>query len=949
MITLSFIYPAALLLLGLLPLLWLFAWATRAPNLARLGRRRFGALLVLRSLMLLALVLALAGTQLVRPSEQTAVVFLLDGSDSFAPALREEALAYVNQAMEAGEPTDRAAMVVFGADPAVERAAVPVAPLNRVTSVVTPSRTNIAEAIQLGLALLPADAQKRLVLLSDGVENTGRAVEAARIAALRGVPIEVVPFVATSGPDLLVTALDVPATAREGQSLPLTVRFQSNVATTARVELLADGELVAVEEALPVAVGAGSLQFNLPVGEAGFRRFEVRMTSPVDTQALNNRATAFTEVEGPPRVLIVASAEDRAAPLRAALEAGEVRVEVRAPAQVPAQVAQLRQFAAVFLVDVPAPALASEVQRALATYVREQGGGLAMIGGTEAFGAGGWRRTPLAEILPVDLNPRSQEERPDLALVLVLDRSGSMEDTAGPGRNRLDLAKDAVVLATQGLAEQDQLGIVVFDDVAQTVLPLQPFSDLLIVEEALGRISTGGGTNIRAGVALGADALADVDARVKHLILLTDGLDSSNYADLIDRMRADGATITIVSIGGDANPSLEGLAERGGGAFYRVLQAQDVPAIFLNETIRVAGRDIVEERFLPAVVLNAPPIRGLGPLPPLNGYNATAARPAARTLLVAPDGEPLLAVWQVGLGRVLAWTSDLKAQWATDWLAWEGFAPFATGLVDAVLPPVSSGRMSLEARAEGSEILLDLFVFGEDGRMALTGEVTGRLLDPAERGAPVAFRQVGPGRFRAVVPAPDPGVYLAQVRAFDQQGEVFATTSAGVAVSYSPEYAPSIDGQVLLNDLAAVTGGRVAPPPASLFEPAGQRVGRVNEIGLPLLWLALVLLPFDIALRRLFLRQIELPAFFKRRRRSTSSGAEVGLDPALIRLRTARTQHPTPTASSHDVADPPRSTAPARPDPREQTAPPPSRPTRNAPAPDDETLAALLAARQRRK
>ncbi|WP_240695674.1 VWA domain-containing protein [Candidatus Chloroploca sp. Khr17] len=948
MITLSFIYPIALLLLGLLPLFWLFAWATRAPNLVRLGRWRFGALLVLRSLMLLALVLALAGTQLVRPSEQTAVVFLFDGSDSFAPALREEALAYVNQAIEAGEPTDRAAVVVFGADPAVERATVPLVPVNRLTSVVVPSRTNIAEAIQLGLALLPADAQKRIVLLSDGVENTGRAVEAARIAALRGVPIEVVPFVATRGPDLLVTALDVPATAREGQSLPLTVRFQSNVATTARVELLADGELIAVEEAFPVAVGAGSLQFNLPVGEAGFRRFEVRMTSPVDTQALNNRATAFSQVEGPPRVLLVASAEDRAAPLRAALEAGEVRVEVRAPAQVPAQVTQLRQFAAVFLVDVPAPALAAEVQRALTIYVREQGGGLAMIGGTEAFGAGGWRRTPLAEILPVDLNPRSQEERPDLALVLVLDRSGSMEDTAGPGRNRLDLAKEAVILATQGLAEQDQLGILVFDDVAQTVLPLQPFTDLLLVEEALGRISTGGGTNIRAGVALGADVLVDVDARVKHVILLTDGLDSSNYADLIDRMRADGATITIVSIGGDANPSLEGLAERGGGAFYRVLQAQDVPAIFLNETIRVAGRDLVEERFLPAIVLNAPPIRGLGPLPPLNGYNATAARPAARTLLVAPDGEPLLAVWQVGLGRVLAWTSDLKAQWATDWLAWAGFVPFATGLVDAVLPPASSGRMSLEARTEGSEILLDLFVFGEDGRMALTGEVTGRLLDPAERGAPVDFRQVGPGRFRAAIPAADPGVYLAQVTAFDLQGEVFATTSAGVAVSYSPEYAPGIDGQILLDDLAALTGGRIAPSPASLFEPAGQRVGQVNEIGLPLLWFALALLPFDIALRRLFLRQMELPALFKRRRRSTASGAEAGLDPALIRLRSARTQPSTPPAARDNAAASTPSAA-ARPDPREQPAPPPSKPTRTAPNADDDTLAALLAARQRRK
>ncbi|HMQ34594.1 MAG TPA: VWA domain-containing protein, partial [Chloroflexaceae bacterium] len=850
--TVSFIYPQVLWLLLLLPLLWLLAWGTRFVARARLGRRRALALLAARSAILAGLVLAIAGAQVVRAVDDTAVVFLVDGSDSVAPAQRERALEYINAALEAGGPADQAAVVVFGAEPAVERAAAPPAPLRRLTSTVVASRTDIAAAVQLGLALLPADAQKRVVLLSDGAENQGRAREAARLAALRGVPIEVVPLPAEGGPDVLVAAVEAPVAARAGQSIPIVVRLAGGLAGPARVELLADGQLVAAEE-VELAPGQSELTVSVPAGEAGFRRFEARVSAPADSQPLNNTGAAFTQVEGPPRVLLLAGSPDRAAPLRAALEAGDVTVEALDPAQAPADPALLRQYAAIFLVDVPAAAVAPEAQRALATYVRDQGGGLAMVGGAEAFGAGGWRRTPVAEILPVDLDPPPQEDRPDLALALVIDRSGSMAESAGPGRNRLSLAKEAVYLAAQGLASRDQLGVFVFDEQAQTVMPMQPLPDLATIEEALGQVSLGGGTNIRAGVQLAMPVLAAADARVKHMILLTDGLDNSNYTDLIDQMRTQGTTVTVVSIGGDANPSLEGLAERGGGAFYRVRTAQDVPRIFLSETVRVAGRDLVEGAFAPVVALNAPPVRGLGALPPLYGYNGVGPRQAARTILATPDGDPLLAVWQVGLGRSLAWTSDLKGQWAAEWLGWAGFPPFAQGLVDALLPPPTAGRLSLEARAEGAEAVLDLIVAGDDGRPAEAGPIEGRLLDPAGRGASLSFTQVAPGRYRAAAPAEVPGVYLAQVAALDEAGQALGAVSGGLVVSYSPEYGPRAGGEALLAELAALTGGRADPLPAALFASPGQPVGRVTEIGLPLLWLALALLPLDIALRRLFL------------------------------------------------------------------------------------------------
>jgi uncharacterized membrane protein len=948
---LTVLFPAALGLLALLPLFWLFAWATRAVNGARLGRVRYLALIVLRTLILASLILAFAGAQITRAVENVAVVFLIDGSDSLSPALREQALEYVNAALAAADPADRAAVVVFGAAAAVERAMAQPAPLGRLTSVVTTSRTNIAEALQLGLALLPGDMQKRLVLLSDGGENSGRAAEAVRLAALRGIPLEVVPLSGERGPDALLAAIDVPATAREGQELPISLLVESNAAGPGRLEVFVDGELAA-EQDIDLPAGSSRFTVNLPAGEAGFRRLEARIIAPFDTQALNNRAAAFTVVEGPPRILLLATQPDRAAPLQAALEAIGLRTELLGPAQTPTDPAQLQRYAAVALVDFPARSLALPAQRALVRFVQEQGGGLLMIGGTESFGAGGWRRSPIAEILPVDLDPPNRDQRPDLGLALVIDRSGSMGDSAGGGRNRLDLAKEAVYQAALGLAASDQFGIFVFDEFAQTTLAMQPLPGIVALEEALSSVSLGGGTNIRSGIELAAEAMANVDARIRHVILLTDGLAESNYADLIAQMRADGITISVVAIGADANPNLRTIAQNGGGAFYSVTSVAEVPQIFLEETVRVARRDLVELDFTPALALDAPPVRGLGPLPALRGYNAAGFRDTARTLLTAPDPElpgervPLLAVQQVGLGRTLAWTSDMKAQWASQWIGWERFPGFAAGLVDTVLPPLAGDRLVLEARVDEAQTFFDLAVTTGDGRPVGAGAIDGRLLDPSGGATTLRFTPIGLGRYRAVAATDQLGVYLAQIAVADATGAPLGVVRTGAVVSYSPEYGPRSANPDLLADLAALTGGQVAPSAETLFVAPGQRVGQVREVALPLLWLALILLPLDIALRRLFLRNSDL-RLPRPVARPAPTAAEP--DPALARLQAAR-ERARRTAGAQGRPDraPPAERAS---EPASRPAPPPSgapvaQPT---PAPlDEERLAALLTRKRRR-
>src|SRR5215212_7759643 len=444
MLRLTFITPAALVLLALLPLMWAFALWT--PQ--RVVPWRFWLGLVLRSLMLAALVLGIAGAQLVQPVSTLTTVFLIDNSDSVAPAQRQRAIAYVNQALQSMPPADKAAVVVFGANPLVEHAPSSLATLGTIDSVPVTNRTNIQDALQLGLALLPAESQKRIVLLSDGGENSGRAADAARLAAVRGVPLDVVTLPSEHGADVIVSSVDAPSLAREGQEIALSVAIRSSFATSGKIQVFIDGQLAA-EQNVNLAPGLSNVPVRVPAGVAGFRRLEVRIDAQGDTEPQNNRAATFTQVQGPPRMLLVAGAADRAANLQAALESAGVRVDLRTPNQAPAGLEQLSAYAAVVLIDTPARDVPRALLEALPAYVREPGRGFSMIGGSDSFGAGGYRRAvqdqtgaSIEDALPVNLDPLDSAQTPDVGLAMVIDRSGSMEDSGGGSRTKLDLAKE---------------------------------------------------------------------------------------------------------------------------------------------------------------------------------------------------------------------------------------------------------------------------------------------------------------------------------------------------------------------------------------------------------------------------------------------------------------------------------------------------------------------------
>ncbi|MEI7646390.1 MAG: VWA domain-containing protein [Chloroflexales bacterium] len=916
---LSFIYPEMLWLLGALALIW--AVALLAPR--RISAWRFWGGLAARSAIGLALVLAVAGAQLVLPVDRLTTVFLLDGSDSLSPSLRAQAETFIQDALAAMPEGDQAAIVAFGGNALVERAPSDQRRLGRVSSVPVATRTNIADAIQLGLALLPADTEKRLVLLSDGAENSGQAVEAARIAAARGVPISIVSLALPSGDaEAMVAQLEAPARVRDGQIAKLKASIESTVAQRATVRLIGDGGVIA-ERQIDLLPGANLVPFEVPVSGSGFQRYRVQVQPARDNRAQNNEASALIQVQGPPRVLVVAPLAEESAALISALKATNVRAEPLTPASMPADLAGLSLYDAVILVNTPARDIPVGAMAALPQYVRDLGRGLLMVGGDQSFGVGGYGRTPIEDAMPVYMDVRNREERPDLAIVFVIDKSGSMDachcsspDRASAqlstgGARKVDIAKQAVAEASALLGPRDHLGIATFDGQAFQAMPITQGATVDQVISAVSGVQPSGSTNVHAGLIEAQQMLAGVDARIKHIILLTDGWGGGgDQSGIAQSLRGQGITLSVVAAGGGSATYLEQLASEGGGRYYAAQDMTEVPQIFVQETITAVGNYIIERPFTPVAIGANPMLAGVGATPTLYGFNGSTLKERARLVMATDDNQPLLATWQYGLGRSAAWMSDAKGKWAKNWLAWADFPRFAGQVLESLLPVRGGQELSAAVTVAGGETTIRL----DTGTLAAPDlKVTATLISDGGPSIALPLTQIGPGSYQGRVESPVPGTYLVQISGTQGERPVIQEIAA-LVVPYSSEYRSSQGNPALLSEIAALTGGPIISAAAAAFAHPDARVTTASEIGLPLIILALLLLPLDIALRRMMLRRSDLGTaggWLAARRAARAARAEVAevapADPTMERLADAKRRAaarisgapaPSPTAAA---------------------------------------------------
>jgi len=971
----SFDAPLALLLL--IPALGLtFGLYLTARRRVGAGRRRVA--LVLRTVLLTALVLALAGFRLVLPVDRLATVFVVDLSDSVGNAGREDALAFLRDSLKVIPEGDVAGIVAFGKEALVERLPSDLAEIDRIASTPIRSASDVGAALRLATALFPDDAQKRIVLLSDGNDTSGSGQAEAALAATRDIRIETKTIGLGTAEEVMVERVTSPSTVNRGESIEVTAEIRSTVKQLATVRLFANGQPNGAPQRVTLDVGVTRVAFPVPPPDPGFYRFRVVVEATQDTFSENDRGDTNTIVKGEPRTLVLAGDQVVGQELVKALTAQRQKVDTMVPEALPTDLGVLTTYDSIVLVDVPRLRLSDRQLAALQVYVRDIGRGLVMIGGPESYGAGGYQKTPVEAALPVDMGVRNRQKQPDIALVVVIDQSGSMDachcnsfnggnrggGSGVGGVRKVDIGKEAILRAAAALTDRDELGIVSFNEQAHWVVRTQPLGGVDDLQGKIAGIQPNGQTNIFAGLDQAVDSLEHTTATRRHIILLTDGWSrSGQYDGILARMKAAGITLSTVGAGGGSNPFLQALAQQGGGRFYDAANPASIPDIFLKETQQVSGQQIIEEPFFPILTSSSPILRGLGQgFPQLRGYNGTTPKAAAQTVLVTARDDPLLAQWQYGLGRSVAWTSDSTGRWARDWLGWSGFSRFFSQLVSWTFPGEETGGIEAGFDQRGGQTTLHVESVDADGSPRDFYTTSAVVVGPDLTTSEVQLVQIAPGVYEVPLGEIDPGAYAIRVTQ-TRPGSTPLGRTVGLVAPTPAEYRQLGTNEPFLNAVRTTTGGAEVATPADPWIHDLRTTSRSTDLWPLLLVLALLLWPLDIALRRVSIGRRELAAArawvrgLPRRRRATAARTATGEGLLATRARATSaatraalrqpaevpTVDPPPAAVVAPVTPP--TPSPARATPRAAT--PPAGAVAPAPEAGGDTLARLRDAKRR--
>lgn len=847
------------------------------------GRRQWVAAIAARGAVAALVVAALAGFSLPRTGRGVAVVFLVDASDSLGAAGRTEAVNWARDALSHQPAGAKAGVALFGGDARLELTVRNEARLLQPSVRIDSSRTNLAGALRLAAAVLPSDARRRIVVVSDGKATEGDAEAEARRLRQAGVKVDVHLVESARGPDIAVDRVDAPARVRQGEAVTVRGTIVSSVAQPVRIRWERDGQVVQ-ERVVDVAAGRTVVELAQTAGDAGsLGRYRLTISGAGDAVAENDVGDAAVAVDGPPRVLLAEGMAGEGTVLAEALRAGGIPTDVIPARDVP-PVDRLAGYSATVLVDVDARSLSTDQVESLTAATRDLGRGLVVVGGDRSYALGGYLGSELEKLLPVTSDVKDPKRRPSVAQVLAIDSSGSMgachcaggPGGAGPnglvnggnmggavgpgvpggGVNKTDISRAAAARTISALSANDQVGVLAFNTEERWIVPLQQLPSEDVVNRGLRGLTPAGGTNLTLPLQEAGQALKGAKASLKHIILFTDGFTSqqglATLADQAAALRKEGITVSVLATGETgAADSLARVADAGGGRFYNEVDLSQVPQLMMQEAV-LASRQLVNEgEFLPKATSSAPAVRDLRQAPPILGYLATTAKPASQThLAVGEEDDPLLASWQVGLGRVAAWTSDASARWSQLWAQWPGYRDFWAAVVKDAFPLTGASGSTARVEIDGSKakVIVESAEPWPDGATARA-----RLTGPDLVGTDVPLERVSGTTFVGEAPATAAGSYAAGVSVQGPGGPLL-TATANAIQSYSAEYRPGPADPGALTRLSQLTDGRGAIEPARAFDAAGLQAGRGR---FPLTgWLLLVaalLWPVAVALSRLAL------------------------------------------------------------------------------------------------
>ncbi|MGF1572401.1 MAG: VWA domain-containing protein [Sumerlaeia bacterium] len=865
--------PLYLFLLFLLPVIWYASVRLRTA-----GKVRRWVIIGLRTLIITLLVLALAQLEITRNSKDLTVYFLIDQSESIPADVRNNSAEIINDILKKKRPNDEVGIIVFGGNPSIETMAV--SKIEDLTgsynSMVDTSLTDVSAALRLALSAFPNDTMNRVVLLSDGNENKGSALETARLASNSNVAIDVVPLRYVNQFDVRIDKVVVPQRTQKDQPFEIKV-FPSMSSpegeassgprsVTGTMRIFEDDKLIA-EEVITVDEGKNApLVLPRRLTEGGFHRYRATFEAPGDTRIQNNEAQGFTNLIDKPRVLYVEG--DQNLPLNylaGALQLEDINVTLIAPQEIPISIEELQSFDSLILSNVHAGDMSRAQMKMIERGVHDLGLGLIMIGGEDAFGAGGYQDSPIEAALPVSLDIKQKKVLPNGALVILLHTVEIPQGNAW--------AREISLASLDVLSAQDYFGLLYYGTPQNAgATPggntggwggfteewlwkpgLQQTGDKRAMRQKIFGVQPMDIQAFDPMLQMAYEGLRDVKTQAKHIIVISDGDPAAPNKQLVQNIRDEGITVSAVGIAPHHPNDLQNLelmSNWGSGEFYHPKTSSELPRIFVKEASVVRRSLIFEEDFSPVRDAYSETMDGITALPILGGYVVTSDKELATIALRTDKDDPLLAHWRYGLGKTVAFTSDAKNKWASQWVDWQGYSKFWSQVVRWSMREASSSNVQVatEIRDGRGKVIVDALDADGDFENFLEFDTT--VLGPDLEPQQVRVRQVGPGRYEGDFEANEVGTYMVRLNSGD--AETPSTVVTGAALSYSPEHETNRSNEDFMNKLAQESRGIVAQADYNAFRPTLLNTRRPTPLWEWLLFTGLILVPLDVFVRRVY-------------------------------------------------------------------------------------------------
>jgi Ca-activated chloride channel family protein len=704
------------------PLIWLAVVAVLALGLRyslvdRPAWQRFASF-AMRVTGVVLLILALCRPFWSEPSDDLHVVLLVDVSQSVDLDSVKTAVGEIQQTIDNLHAGDSWSLFTVGSGVKI------IDELDELEELLGNWQTGVSDhrfrsATRLADALLdtrlafPAGKSRRTVLYSDGQETHADIAAALRQMREEKIDVRLKRIDGLAHPEAAVVSVQ-PSTpnAFHGEVVRMTVKLATNKQLGGKLRIVHKGVAVLDRQIALNPDKQNVVHFDVNMATSGASVWTAELIPEEDYFPINNQSSCTVMVRGKPRVLVLHEKPTEMRTFSRALEGQDFDIDVRGKFGLPDSMEGMLAFDAILLADMAATSMAPRQMELLKRYVMDFGGGLVMLGSENSFGLGGYYKTPVEEVLPLVSRFEKEKEKPSLAMVLVIDKSGSMSGAP------IALARQAAKAAVELLGPRDSIGVVGFDGQPYVICEMRSAAESDAVNASIDSLQAGGGTYMFPAMVSGKDMLENTSAKIRHMIVLSDGqTQAADHEGLTQAMADAGITVSTVALGSADRQLLAGIAEIGRGRYYETNDPANVPQIFTKETMQASRSAIKEDLFGTVQTGDHPILAGYreADLPFSLGYVMTEAKPTAQLLLVAETGDPLLAVSQYGLGMGMGYTSDLTERWGGEWLAWNDCGRFWAQALRGVVRHADTEGLQVDNRQDFDVWNLDITRTAKNG------------------------------------------------------------------------------------------------------------------------------------------------------------------------------------------------------------------------------------------